>query len=68
MKIDMVQPVQALDQNAPSQSWVDQKSKLVKITQNNTFHVFTSNPSLSEIFVNFNLCWLEVDSRKRPKT
>ena len=57
-----------IDQNAPSQSWVDPKSKLVKITQKNTFHVFTSNPSLSEIFVNFNLRWLKVDSRKRSKT
>ena len=57
-----------IDQNAPGQSWVDQNSKLVKITQNNTFHVFTSNPSLSNIFVNFNQLWPKVDSRERSKT
>ena len=51
------------DQNArltKSQNWL-------KPPQKNNFHVFTSNPRLSEIFVNFDQVWPEVDSWEWPE-
>ena len=43
-----------------SQNWL-------KPPQKNNFHVFTSNPRLSEIFVNFDQVWPEVDSWEWPE-
>ena len=42
-----------IGQNAPSQPWVDRKSKSTKSSQNNIFHITTSNSSYLVIFINF---------------
>ena len=39
----------------------DRRSTRSKLSQNNTFHSFTSNPSFSQIFGHFNQVWPEVD-------
>ena len=40
----------------------------LKSPQNITSHSFTSDPSFSEIFGNFDQVWPKVDSRQAPKT
>ena len=42
-----------IDQNASSQPWLTKSQSWSKSSQNNIFHVFTSNLSYSDIFVNF---------------
>ena len=49
-------------QNAPGQLGLSKSQTRSKSSQNNIFYGFTSNPSYSETFVNFNQVWLEVDS------
>ena len=45
------------DQNTPGQSRLTEGQNWSKPPQNSIFYVFTQNPRLSEIFVNFDQLW-----------
>ena len=47
--------------------WLIEGQNWSKPPQNNIFHVFTSNPRLLEIFINYDQVWPGVDNWKQPK-